>query len=323
MRRSVLSFLVKFAISGILIVLLVQRVDFVAVGARIAAADAAWLASSLFLFVVMMGFGIVRWWIILRTNSEGLPLEMAARLSMIGQFFNQTLPSNIGGDAARIYYSWQHGIELGQAFNSVMLDRVAGLLVLVGLTTAVLPFLEGDLDDELAITGLRALVAVGWIASIGLFAFDNPIVRAFERYRIVAFGLRLSRDARRLCLHPGALASVIATTLAVHLLVVAMAWSLDRALGGGAPYSVYFLAVIPTQMVLSIPISIGGWGVREQALALLLGSMGVGSVHAVSVSVLLGIVLLIGGAPGGLLWLALRRRAPAPTAENPIQDRTG
>ncbi|MEK9797341.1 MAG: lysylphosphatidylglycerol synthase domain-containing protein, partial [Alphaproteobacteria bacterium] len=79
------------------------------------------------------------------------------------------------------------------------------------------------------------------------------------------------RDRRRVARRPLIALGVIASAASVHIVTVAILLCLDRALGGDAPYAAYFLAMIPTQLVISIPVSIAGWGLREQSLVILLG----------------------------------------------------
>lgn len=311
MKRDHIFLLLKIGVTAGLIYLLIDSIDARSVAQRIAEARLIWLAAALVLFAVLVAFGVLRWWLILRAVTRGLSAQLCTRLTFIGLFFNQTLPSSIGGDALRVFYTWREGIEAGRAFNTVMLDRVAGLIVLVVMATAILPVLESRLDNPLALAGLRLLIAAGWVGAIGLFVFDNPLTRRFERYKIAAFALELSRDARRVARRPLIALGVIASAASVHIVTVAILLCLDRALGGDAPYAAYFLAMIPTQLVISIPVSIAGWGLREQSLVILLGSLGIAAEQAASVSILYGIVLLVGGLPGGLIWLIARRRAPA------------
>ena len=309
MKRDHIFLLLKIGVTTGLIYLLIDSIDVRSVAQRIADASLTWFAAALLLFAFLVTAGVTRWWLILRAVTPGMNFPSATRLTLIGLFFNQTLPSSIGGDALRVFYAWREGIEPGRAFNTVMLDRVAGLIVLVVMATAILPVLETRLDDPLALAGLRILIATGWVGAIGLFVFDNALTRRFERYRIAAFALELSRDARRVACRPMLALGVIASAAFVHIVTVAILWCLDRAMGGAAPYTVYFLAMIPTQLVVSIPITIAGWGLREKSLVILLGGLGIAAEHAASVSILYGIVLLVGGLPGGLIWLIARRRA--------------
>ena len=72
----------------------------------------------------------------------------------------------------------------------------------------------------------------------------------------------------------------------------------------------------PVALLANLPISVGGWGVRETAVVLLFGLIGVPSSAALVLSLQLGLLALLVVFPGGILWLLLRlkERAPKPAA---------
>jgi uncharacterized protein (TIRG00374 family) len=308
MNRATILFLLKAAISGGLITLLVYQVDVAAVGERLGQLTAGWVALALFMLAALIGLAIIRWCIVLRVLSFDLPFMHVLKLVLIGQFFNQTLPSSLGGDAARVFYAWRAGVPPGSALNSVAIDRLMGLFVLIFLTTAIIPILDAKLGHDALLIALTVFAAGGWLGIVVLYAFDNRLTRQFDRFRVIGFAVRLSRDMRLVSCRAGAFAGILALSVLIHLFTVGLAWSLDHALGADSGYSVYFLAMIPTLLAVSIPVSIAGWGVREQALVVILGGLGVDAVHALSISIMFGLLLIVGGLPGGLIWLTLRRQ---------------
>ena len=302
----------KLAVSVALISWVLNGIDFKEVLARIGDARAHWVGFAVLFFILIVILGTARWRLVLKSLSVDLPATTALRLFLIGMFFNQTLPSSIGGDAMRVFYLWRTGISAQTATNSVLLDRIIGLIILIIATTAITPLLVAKLDNPIAATGLIAVLAGGWCAVIMLFVFNNPLTRRFRHIRIVGFAILLSRDTVALCLRPAIAIPTLILSVAIHAATIAIAWSLDHALGGDAGFLIYVVAMTPTILLISIPISIAGWGVREQTLIILLGALGIGATQAVSVSILFGIILLVGGLPGGLLWLVTRKPAPQP-----------
>ena len=61
--------------------------------------------------------------------------------------------------------------------------------------------------------------------------------------------------------------------------------------------------------VVLIPISIGGWGLRELAVISLLATYGVAPERALLFSVCFGLALALGSLPGALAWLLYPFRA--------------
>ena len=302
MQKHLITF-AKLAVSIALITWVLGGIDFAEVLAKIADARTPWIWLAALFFAMIAILGTARWRLVLKSLGVDLPATTALRLFLIGMFFNQTLPSSIGGDAMRVFYLWRTGIRAQTATNSVLLDRIIGLIILIIVTTAITPLLLEKLDNPIAATGLIAVLAGGWLAVIMLFVFNNSLARRFQHIRIINFAILLSRDAVALSFRPAVAIPTLCISIAIQAATIAVAWSLDHALGGDTNYLVFVVTMTPTMLMISIPISIAGWGVREQILVILLGALGVGATQAVSVSILFGVVLLVGGLPGGVLWL--------------------
>lgn len=306
MQKHLLT-LAKLIVSLALIAWVLKGIDTAEVTVKLSQARWTWLALTMAFFVVVLMLGTARWQLVLRGLGVPLGIGTTLRFFLIGMFFNQTLPSSIGGDATRVFYLWRAGTDAQTALNSVLLDRILGLSILVIVTTLVAPTLLANLNSPLAAKGLVLVLAGSWTAIVMLFLFDNPYTRRFQHLRLIDFAVTLSRDAVDICRQRAVIAPAVLISVAIHGATIAIAWCLDRALGGAGIILVYVIAVTPTILLISIPVSIAGWGVREQIMVVLLGAFGIGAAHAVSVSILFGILLLIGGIPGGLLWLTMRR----------------
>lgn len=302
-----LLLIAKLVVSIALITWVLGAIDFGEVLGKVAEARVPWLGLAFLFFGVIVILGAARWRLVLQSLAVSLPVGTILKLFLVGAFFNQTLPSSIGGDATRVFYLWRTGINPQTATISVLLDRIIGLIIVVLVATGIAPFLVPQLNSSVAANGLVIVLAGGWAAIVMLFLFDNAITRRFQHIRMINFAITLSRDTIRLCKQPKIAIPTLCISIAIHAATIAIAWSLDRALGGDAAFVIYAAAITPTILLVSIPISIAGWGVREQILVILLGGLGIGATQALSVSILFGIVLLVGGLPGGLLWLLMRK----------------
>jgi len=256
-----------------------------------------------------------RWGFVLRAlNTE---LSWLARVinCFIGQFFNQTLPSTIGGDAIRIWLLNRAGFALRPSANSVFIDRLGALFALLLLSLLGLPWL-GDMDPDGA-----AVVTVAGAASIGLCAMAGILVLDWlppflSRARIIASIATLSTDGRRVVFKTRAGFIVLAASIVLHLCVAAAVWMIAYSLQVDVTLG-QCLVLVPLVMVASaIPISVAGWGVREGAMVAALGLVGVAHAEAFAISLLLGLTLIVVGLPGGLLWL--RSRPPSDQTKSAI-----
>ena len=69
------------------------------------------------------------------------------RFNLIGTFFNQTLPSSIGGDAVRLWLVARGGAGWRAATYSIFVDRAIGLIALAIIIVASLPWSYSLIGD--------------------------------------------------------------------------------------------------------------------------------------------------------------------------------
>jgi hypothetical protein len=310
MRHPWVSVAIKAAVTLSLIAWLLHRIDLMPLLQRVGRIDLALALAAIVLMMAQLLLTGWRWAMIARII--GTPLTRAAtiRLTLIGQFFNQTLPSAIGGDAVRAWLLSRDGLSLGKAVSGVFADRMVALILLVAVVGAMLPALYA----RVAAPELRAsvtLLVVATAAGVAALLAGGPLLsRLLQRHRLTRALAQLADDLRLVLLSPRA-AAIVGIAVAVHLGVVASVWLVARALTVDVTLTDCLVLVPPIVLVTTLPISIAGWGVRESATVVAFGFVGVAPVDAVALSVVFGLVQIAIGLPGGALWVA---RPPAPAA---------
>jgi uncharacterized membrane protein YbhN (UPF0104 family) len=255
----------------------------------------------------------VRWLMILGALEIVPGFTPAFAIVMIGLFFNQALPSNLGGDAMRVWRLFRIGSALGRAVGSVMLDRIIALVALVlvvAVGLVVSPDLVGDGPVLVALWGVIGAV----LAGLGvLLIFDRLLapVRRFVPGKIAAAGVMLARDARASLLNVRVGVPLMALSMVNHVLTVVLIYWLAI----GLDIDVHFLdlvALVPTVILISmLPISFAGWGVREGAMVAALAYAGVPADGALAISVAFGLLILVCALPGALVWYVTGNRMRA------------
>jgi glycosyltransferase 2 family protein len=317
MRRWILL-AVKLAISGGLLYWAFRSVDLGAVGGHLARVDAVWIAAALAALAAQIAVAGQRWaWI---ATKLGAPLARARaiRYSAIAAFFNQALPSTVGGDAMRVWLLGRAERHWKVAIYSVIVDRVAGVGFLAVVVAACLPW---SLELIAAPEGRATVFVIGLGGVAGLVAglalgFVRPGER-LTRLRLVRFAFEIAAAARKALLDRSRGIGIALVSILIHLLTVAAAWCLARAIAI-TPNALNMLILIPPVMLISmIPISIGGWGIREGAMVVAFGYAGIEPSQALAVSVLLGASTLVIGIAGGAIWLAERHPTLAAAGAKP------
>jgi glycosyltransferase 2 family protein len=305
---------VKVVITLGLLGFLFSKVDVAATAGQILSVGAGAFTISATIVIVLSLLVSIRWQLILHAMNSPLRLWECWRLVMIGLFFNQTLPTSIGGDVVRIWLS-ARSVTLRAGFVSIVLDRLFALVGLGICVIAALPLLLIGPAANLAI--FISLSAV--LGAIGLLAFDaaadslSPIAsRLFGNRVVTATGrpvaiLRdLSRIFRLILRRRVGGTAVIGISIINQLSLGLVVYIIAGALGSGLSL-INTILTFPVAMLLSMaPISFGGWGVREASMVWLLGALGISSQEALSVSILFGLATTAAGLPGGLLWLVER-----------------
>ncbi len=319
MNSRLISFAIKFAVSALLLWMIAKGIDLEVVARQIASADPAWLLVALGLATAVLPMAAIRWRLVTRAIGEPLSNRDALSISMIGWFFNQTLPSTIGGDAMRIYLAWRTGISKTGAIHSIVLDRLMGLFIVLAMAALFLAPLLAGLDIALQRWFLIGFVIAGFSGYAVLFVISSDFAERLDHIRLGRLARALSRDVRAtlLTLSPGGVILLISVVLQV--VQIASVYTIALALGVQVSFWTIMIALPTVLMISSLPVSVAGWGVREQSMVLALGALGVAAPQSLAISVLVGVSWIIIGLPGALVWLAYRRQGQVlGQAANPL-----
>jgi glycosyltransferase 2 family protein len=304
------SFLLKLAVSGVLVAFLLRSYDTHAVYRQAAAADPLALAAAAAILLAIALPMARRWSCVLKVLGAPAPVKTTLPAVLIGSFFNQALPSNIGGDAFRVWeIATATGIRLPLALTSVAIDRVAGFAALFILMTVIMPFLFAMAASPMAL-GLVVALLAGYGAICALMMLDL-LHRPLARFRLARALAQFSADMRRVLLSPNRAAPIIGYGLVSNAAAVLALYILGRGLGIPVSLVGCFVVGSAAALLAAVPVSVAGWGVREGTFVAGFGMMGVSGADALTLSVLFGLLGIAASLPGGLLWLARRKSGRA------------
>lgn len=230
--------------------------------------------------------------------------------TLVGLFFNQALPSTVGGDGVKIWFlSQRQNWTLRLSLHCVILDRALGLLALLFLIVLSMPWIVSTITDDQAIAGIGALVFIGFFGSL-IFALMPRLPLILERNRIIS-EIREFRGVFRSVFLAGPVLCLAAIYgLAIHVLNVTVLWFVAQNVGIAIDF-LECLIIVPTVLLVSVvPISIAGWGLREGAMVAGFSYIGMSAADAVFLSVTLGLGMTTVGLIGGLVWMLLKSNKP-------------
>ena len=167
MRRILFS-TIKILISAALLYLALRKVNLSELASLINIASLGWICMALTVAFLQIFVGVLRWREISAECGAPLAARQAMRFNLIGTFFNQTLPSSIGGDAVRLWLLARGGAGWRAATYSILVDRAIGLIALAIIVVASLPWSYNLISDP---HGRSALLVVDFAALAGGVGF--------------------------------------------------------------------------------------------------------------------------------------------------------
>ena len=263
--------------------------------------------------VVGMVLTAWRWRIIVGALGGKILAKKAFFLVWIGMFFNQALPSNLGGDSMRIWMFCRHDGVLKRAVGSVLLDRVAALVGLATVVTLTFPLAAQFIDDMTVLAILAFLVAAIFIGLLAFLWLDRFMV-LFARLLPLRFYQSITSFVKdsRIVLAPRHYGPyILGLSIANQVLGVLVMFALAQGLSIDVEISALLVLVPPVILVSLLPISFAGWGIREGAMIAMLGTVDVAPENALALSVAFGFLMLILSLPGALIWFLSENRKSA------------
>jgi len=272
-----------------------------------------WLLATAGLLLIQVLLGSLRWHIILHsiTGAEEYALRVweAIKFYYISVFFNCCLPGTVGGDVVRVWLIKSDKLSLHTSINSVIIDRLIALLALAVLVIATLPGL-GNAAGFNAELWLPVLLLAG-MAGLWLTFRMKSFLMHFQQLRPARWLIHFINCLHTLLAHPKA--SLIALVYAIfsHLCFCLCIYALARGLNVEITILQCVTLVPLVMLAITIPISIGGWGVREASMVGMLGLIGVPQAAALTISLEYGIVNIVASLPAVVLWLGYRKSKKA------------
>jgi hypothetical protein len=269
------------------------------------------LPARLWIFV-LVGYlathciGVTKWRLMVSVAGSGMRWLQAARCYFAGLFGSLFLPSLIGGDLVRAGMAMRIGRSKAGVLLGSLVDRSVDLValgLLAGAGALLVPGSLGPKDRRIfALLGGIALVGTAIVVAIAAFLparrFSYRMKRRFVRVRIAARSM-----ARR----PGAVFTALILAVSAQIVFIVLNTALAEACGLHLAFRVWLFAWPLAKLSAAIPITQGGIGVREAALAALLLPFGAPAVLSVAAGIAWEAIVIAGGLVAGLASFLMSR----------------
>jgi uncharacterized protein (TIRG00374 family) len=302
-----LRYVINAVISIFLIILIIYLTGIKSISTSLAS-----MSLSLFLLaIVIENLGVMvsakKWHILLKAKKVHVSFFTAWKYYYYGTFFNAFLPTTVGGDVIKAYGLSRRLNRKEDAFSSVVMDRLSGLVAVIMIGSVAI--IVGWQVIPRAALALSLLILIGPLTLI-LLIFTTDVVGRLLRWPVVKklgrmttfadqvyVSLRGYRHNRRFFL------PVLMISLLYHTLLVINNYVLSRALSLDIPLYYFFIFIPVAEILVFLPITIQGFGVREGTYVLLFSSIGVRKAQAFALGFSDQLVKLSGNIIGGVVYV--------------------
>lgn len=301
--------LVKFCASLSLLLILLVWFDLPQIIRKLVFIDLQYVLIAIGFFALQLLLSSARWVLILKRQKLGLRWRDALSIFGIGTLANLFLVTSIAGLSVRGALLVRAGTGLSGAFASLTAERIAAMAGLGICGAAGLVFAFPELQR---LTGDASHLRAAGFAAAGLAIFAGAafhIFRKFDGPRSFALTVWMAfATARQAVMLVAVSAAVVLSGFAgMAALATGMGLAIDP---------VFFVSVMPAVAFISaLPVSVGGWGVREGAMVVGLSIFSVPAESALALSVSYGL--------GGLLVALLIGATLALIGQHPMRTRQG
>ncbi len=306
---------VKALVSIGLLALLFSRVDMARLVAAARQASAPWLLGALALYGLMVLASAWRWGVLLTAQDIRLPFRTLTSSFLVATFFNNFLPSNIGGDVVRVADTAPAAGSKTLATTVVLLDRGLGLLGLVliaaiGATTGSRLADGGPVAPLLLWGGFAAAAVLALPALLRPHAFARLLqpLRALHPEWVDERLARLTAALSRFGRAPGAIAACFGGAVLVQAVLVGFYLAIAHSLRIPIGFAELAVIVPITFIVQMVPLSMNGFGVREATFGFYFSRLGLPLESALLVSFMGAALIMLFSLSGAAAYLGRGRR---------------
>ncbi|GAC1463185.1 MAG: hypothetical protein PVS3B1_03780 [Ktedonobacteraceae bacterium] len=322
-KKGLLTTVIRFAVTILLFAILFKNLDIAKLGAAFLHIDPSIALIGLVIGIYTLVVSAYQWQSLL--NAEKIPLDLAKliNLYMVGIAFNHFLPTSMGGDAVKIYYVGREANNMPGSASAAVMSRITGFFGMLLVAYPALLIFHKQFDQKVvSLLILLSLVVLSMV--IGTFVFASlfsrfaqakkiqvaleSILPAFIRKKLnlggilekaIDIGNTLIMSAKK----PRSM--IIATLFGVmfHIVACLNYYSYGLALHINVPFQFYLIAIPLVSLIGFLPISIGGFGLREGSLIIVFSTVHVLAANTLTLAFIMDVQMLFFAAIGGFMYL--------------------
>ena len=241
-------------------------------------------------------------------GAEGIPITLAetSNLTYVGYFFNNFLPTSVGGDIVKVMCASRITRHPVKSVTTILMDRIFGMFTFIMIPSASLLFFLKEIKNPLVPTITYSLLAVSIFCFVLLF--NRKAARKFKFIEHFLNWLHIGEKVRKIYdglhnfkNHKGVVVQAMALSLTGQSINIFVLYVMARALGVHVSV-MYFYLLVPVVQLISMLPSLNGLGIREGAYVYFLTPV-VGREIATALGILWLGMLFLYSLIGGIIYL--------------------
>lgn len=281
--------------------------------------NANWLFLALSLAAHLLCVGILahRWKLLLKVLNIRIRLYRLYAYYLMGFFFNNFLPTNIGGDIARVYNTAKHENKMTESISVVFMERFIGFAAVFMLAFFTMFFHTEWMRNQYVLASMILFATGIGFTFWGLFDknFRKIIKGLISRIGFLHLNEKLAGLYKTVYLfkeNTGVLLKVFIISIIYQFALVFVNLFAACAIGSSPPFLPLFFVIQITTLVCVIPISLNGLGVREFLYVTILSMAGVAQDQIIAFQVILFLIFYAESLLGGIAFLLQKKLKRAP-----------
>ncbi len=309
--NKIWTFLRIFVGLGLLVFVL-WRFDLNKILHNIRGMDIRYLLYALIPYLCFIIIAAWRWQVLLVHKNFKIPFPQTIVIFFISLFFNNLLPTTVGGDVMRVVYSMKE--KKADALGIVLADRILGFigLFVFALASVLYLLIFKDRGEFLSmmIIGLVVLILISYILFSGRgYSLFSPVI---EGIKIFHLGDRLNRLHKTMTDFGGAWGVIIlciAQSVIIQVLLAISPFLILKSMHIQNISLLPFFIYVPIINVISmIPISLNGLGVRENTYVLLFSRIGLPGAISITMSLVSFFLTFLYSLVGGIAFIFYKKK---------------
>ena len=303
-KKNLFISLIKSSVSLLLLYFILKEIELNNIIDIIFKANTFFLVIAVIFQVLIILIQTIRWRLFFPSDHAIFNFVYLFKIFFIGIFFNNILPTSSGGDGVRAYYIYKRGASVPLSTSPIIIERMAGLFAMIGMASLSITFVDINAEWVYMLRSFMLYAFIVMTLMIILLRWQMTyrmlykFLKKISRNRIIKILLNMTESINQYLNKDALIIKVFLISISAQIIQIFVFLFISYSLG--IEFSLFNLIfAVPIVLIAAgLPISIGGFGVREVAIISVFSAMGISNIEATSIAIIFMFIIIISSLPG-------------------------